>query len=106
MAFRLLTYNIRLGGVGRVDPLARIVNACAADVVLLQEATRPAVVEQLAGKTGMREWRAFQGQSLGYMSRQPVEHASWHRPRVSRHAFLEVIPAGKVSKPSEAFIGR
>jgi exodeoxyribonuclease-3 len=92
--FRLLTYNIRFGGLGRVDPLARIVNACAPDVVLLQEATRPAVVEQLAGKTGMREWRAFQGQSLGYLSRQPVEHASWHRPRVSRHAFLEVIPAG------------
>ena len=94
MAFRLLTYNIRLGGAGRVDPLARIINACAPDVVLLQEATRPAVVEQLAGKTGMREWRALQGQSLGYMSRQPVEHVAWHRPRVSRHAFLEVIPAG------------
>jgi exodeoxyribonuclease III len=94
VAFRLLTYNIRFGGVGRVEPLARIVNACAPDVVLLQEATRPAVVEQLARKTGMREWRAFHGQSLGYLSRQPVEHASWHRPRVSRHAFLEVIPAG------------
>jgi len=94
VAFRLLTYNIRLGGVGRVDLLARIVNACGPDLVLLQEATRPAVVEQLAGKTGMCEWRSLQGQSLGYMSREPVKHASWHRPRVSRHAFLEVIPAG------------
>ena len=94
MAFRLLTYNIRLGGVGRVDALARIVNACAPDVVLLQEATRPAVVEQLAEQTGMREWRAIRGQSLGCMSREPLEHASWHRPRMSRHAFLEVIPAG------------
>jgi len=90
--FRLLTYNILRGGIGRVDPLARIVNACAPDIVLLQEATQPAVVERLAGLTGMREWRAIRGQSLGYMSRQPVQHASWHRPRVSRHAFLEVIP--------------
>ena len=94
MPFRLLTYNILRGGIGRVDPLARIVNACAPDIVLLQEATQPAVVERLAGLTGMREWRATRGQSLGYMSRQPVQHASWHRPRVSRHAFLEVIPMG------------
>jgi endonuclease/exonuclease/phosphatase family metal-dependent hydrolase len=93
--FRLLTYNIWVGGVGRVEPLARVINACAADVVLLQEATRPAVIEQLAAKTGMAEWRAFPRQSLGYMSRQPVVHASWHRPRLSHHAFVEVVPAGE-----------
>jgi exodeoxyribonuclease-3 len=91
---RLLTYNIRLGGAGRVDPLARVINACAPDIVLLQEATRPAIVEQLAAKTGMTEWRAFPRRSLGYMSRTPVTHASWHRPRLSRHAFIEIIPAG------------
>ena len=74
--FRLLTYNIWVGGVGRVEPLARVINACTPDVVLLQEATRPAVIEQLAARTGMAEWRAFPRQSLGYMSRQPVLHAS------------------------------
>jgi exodeoxyribonuclease III len=92
--FRLLTYNIRVGGVGRVELIARIINACAPDVVLLQEATRPAVIEQLAVRTGMRDWRAFPRQSLGYMSREPVVHASWHKPRLSRHAFVEVVPAG------------
>ena len=94
MAFRLLTYNIWLGGVGRVEPLARVINACAPDVVLLQEATRPAVIEQLAARTGMAEWRAFRRQSLGYMSRKPVVHASWHQPPFSHHAFVEVVPAG------------
>jgi endonuclease/exonuclease/phosphatase family metal-dependent hydrolase len=28
------------------------------------------------------------------MSRRPVEHVAWHKPRVSRHAFLEIVPAG------------
>jgi exodeoxyribonuclease-3 len=28
------------------------------------------------------------------MSRDPVMHAEWHKPRVSRHAFLEIVPAG------------
>jgi exodeoxyribonuclease III len=92
--FRLLTYNIRIGGVGRLEALARIINACAPDVVLLQEATRPSLIEQLASRTGMAEWRAFPRQSLGYMSRTPVVHASWHRPRLSHHAFVEVVPAG------------
>jgi exodeoxyribonuclease-3 len=94
VAFRLLTYNIRKGGIGRIDPLARIITACAPDLVLLQEATSPAVVEQLAAKTGMADWRAFPGQSLGFMSRAQVAHAAWHQPRFSHHAFVEVAPAG------------
>lgn len=94
MPFRLLTYNIRVGGRGRVEPLSRVINACAPDLVLLQEATRPAIVEQLAALTGMKDWRAFPRQSLGFMSREPVVHASWHRPRLSHHAYIEVMPAG------------
>ena len=31
--------------------------------------------------------------SLGFMSRIPIASHSWHRPRVSRHAFLELVPA-------------
>jgi exodeoxyribonuclease III len=91
---RLLTYNIRVGGVGRVEPLARIVNACQPDLVLIQEATRPEVIEQLAARTAMKDWRAFPRQSLGYMSREPVVSATWHRPRFSHHAYIEVMPAG------------
>ena len=32
--------------------------------------------------------------SLGYMSRVPIAHHEWHRPRLSRHAFLEIVPEG------------
>jgi endonuclease/exonuclease/phosphatase family metal-dependent hydrolase len=42
----------------------------------------------------MLHWQSRRGESLAYMSRQPIAHAAWHQPRVSRHAFLEVVPAG------------
>jgi exodeoxyribonuclease III len=92
MTLRLLTYNIERGGTGRVDAIARVICACAPDVVILQEATRPDVVDALADRTGMADGRSFARQSLGYLSRRPVAHAEWHRPRLSRHAFIEVVP--------------
>jgi len=90
---RLLTYNIRFGGAGRVGALAAVVNHCAPDVVVLQEATLPPVVEQLAAATGMTAWGARPRQSLAFMSRVPIAHHEWHRPRASRRAFLEIVPA-------------
>jgi endonuclease/exonuclease/phosphatase family metal-dependent hydrolase len=93
--FRLLTYNIQRGGHGRVEALAAVINTAAPDLVLLQEATDPANVERLAAATGMAEWRAFGRQSLGFMSRRPVQSSAWVRPRISRHAFLEVVPHGE-----------
>jgi exodeoxyribonuclease III len=94
MTFRLLTYNIKLGGVGRVPAIASVINSCRPDLVLLQEATHPAVIEQLADATGMAEWKTFQRQSLAFMSRRKVAFSQWIRPRISRHAFLEVVPEG------------
>ena len=95
MTFRLLTYNILNGGVGRTESLARVINACAPDFVLLQEATNGANVERLAAATGMADFRTFQKQSLGFMSRLPVAFCQWIRPRICRHAFIEVVPAGE-----------
>jgi exodeoxyribonuclease-3 len=94
VTLRLLTYNIRYGGTGRESAIARIIEGCRPDVVLLQEATRPDVVEKLAIETGMGEWRSFARQSLAFLSRRPVVEAAWHRPRFSRHAFIELVPDG------------
>ncbi len=94
MTFRLLTYNIRRGGAGRVAPLARVINACSPDLVLLQEASDPDVVQQLSAATGMAASGSFRRQSLGFLSRTANPEVTWHRPRVSRHAFIEVAPAG------------
>ena len=93
-SLRLLTWNIRYGGKGREAHLAATIRATGADVVLLQEATRPAVVEALARATDMAHWGTSHRQSLGFLARRPVEHVEWRQPRVSRHAFLELVPAG------------
>jgi exodeoxyribonuclease-3 len=92
---RLLTYNVRNGGVGRAAPIARVIASCEPDIVLLQEATRPEVVADIAARTGMADWRSFRSQSLAFLSRTHVPFAASHRPRFSRHAFLEVAPGGE-----------
>ncbi len=94
MSFRLLSYNIRHGGAGREPPLADVIRSCQPDLVVFQEATNAAVIDRLASMCGMAQCGAQPKTSLGFMSRQPVASHTWHRPRMSRHAFLEIHPAG------------
>jgi exodeoxyribonuclease-3 len=93
VTLRLLSYNIRYGGSGREDALADVVRQVSPGLVVFQEATKPAVVEDLARRTGMAQWGSRRGHSLGFMSREPVRTVVWHKPLVSRHAFLEIVPA-------------
>jgi exodeoxyribonuclease-3 len=94
VTLRILTYNIRRGGAGREAALVDVIRASNADIVILQEATQPAVVERLCVGTGMQVVASRPRQSLAFMSRVPIVHHEWHRPRGSRHAFLEIVPAG------------
>jgi endonuclease/exonuclease/phosphatase family metal-dependent hydrolase len=89
-----MTYNIQRGGRDRQIEIAESIRACAPDVVLLQEATDPDVVHAIADRTAMKASGSFPRQSLGYLSREPLRDVSWHRPRVSQHAFIELIPSG------------
>ena len=89
---RLLSYNIRHGGSGRARLIADVIGRTAPDIVILQEATRADVVADLGARLSMRAVSA-EGQSLGFLSRIPIAHHAWHRPRISRHAFLEIQPA-------------
>jgi len=91
---KLLSYNIRYGGAGRERELSAVVRACQADIVVLQEATRPEVVRQLSAGTDMQFWAARADHSLAYLSRLPVAHHEWHWPRGSRRAFMEIVPEG------------
>src|SRR4051812_44782571 len=91
---RLLSYNIRRGGAGREDALLSVIRPCSPDIVVLQEATRPDVVERLSAGATMPYWAAMPRLSLGFISRIPIAHYEWHHPRRSRHAFLEVVPEG------------
>ncbi|HJQ20444.1 MAG TPA: endonuclease/exonuclease/phosphatase family protein [Gemmatimonadaceae bacterium] len=92
--FRFLTYNIRYGGRGRAQPLARMVRDANVDVVLLQEATDPRVIEELSRLTEMPHWGSRPEHSMGFLSRRPVTHYTWHQPGGARHPFLELVVDG------------
>jgi exodeoxyribonuclease-3 len=87
---RLLTYNIREGGVGRTEELAEVIKAASADVVALQEARDPVVVEKIAKLAGFRFWGARWSHSTGFLSNVPVATHAWRHPPRTRHALLEV----------------
>lgn len=95
MTLRLLSYNIRFGGVGRESALAAAIADRQPHIVILQEATRPDVVERLARATGMRAWASTPAHSLGFMSNVEIVSHRWERPPACRRAFLELLlPSG------------
>ena len=89
----LLSYNIRYGGIGREGQLATVIREARADLVVLQEATRPRVIERLAAAVDMPVWAARPGHSLAFLSRHEIAHYEWHRPPATHHSFLEIVPA-------------
>lgn len=87
---RLLTYNIREGGAGRAEQIAEVISAADVDVVALQEARAPAMVEQIAKLSGFAFHGSQRGHSTGFLSRVPVLDYGWRHPPRTRHALLEV----------------
>ena len=95
---KLLSYNIRFGGLGREDALADVIKQTNPDLVVLQEAIHPQVIARLATTTGMTFWAARESHSIAYISRSEVEHHEWHYPRGARHSFLEIVLAGSETR--------
>jgi exodeoxyribonuclease-3 len=54
VTLRLLSYNIRFGGLGREEPIAETIKGIAPDLVVFQEATHPAVIERVAAAAVIR----------------------------------------------------
>lgn len=94
MSPRILSYNIKFGGRGREAALVEVIRAASVDVVLLQEATDPRVIERLARETGLTHWGSRVKYSMGFLTRIPVAHHAWHQPLNARHAFLELVLEG------------
>ena len=91
---RLLSYNIKFGGRGRTRALAEVIRGASPDVVLLQEATDPRVIEELSRETGLPHWGSRPAYSTGFLTKFPVMHHAWHHPVNARHAFLELALEG------------
>ena len=98
MTFKLLSYNIRFGGLGREQALAETIVAAAPDLVVFQEATHPEVIERIAEATKFPYWAARRNHSIGFLSRRQVDYHEWHYPAGARHSFLEIIPAGSEAR--------
>ncbi|MGA9771591.1 MAG: endonuclease/exonuclease/phosphatase family protein [Blastocatellia bacterium] len=94
MILKLLSYNIRFGGLKRETQLAEVIRAIAPDLVVFQEATAPGVIENLAEATGLHFWAARPAHSIGYISRIEIAHHEWHHPAGAKHSFLEIVPTG------------
>jgi exodeoxyribonuclease-3 len=71
-----------------------VIRRAAPDLVLLQEATVPAVVERLAAATGLATWGARPGVSVAFLSRAEVARSEWRLPRPANRPFLELVLAG------------
>ncbi len=91
MTLKILSYNIMRGGGGREAAIASIINASAPDLVVLQEANRPSVVQELASHCGMAHWAASPGHSLAYLSRIEIATHAWRRVRWAKRAYLELV---------------
>jgi exodeoxyribonuclease-3 len=98
VSFRLLSYNIRFGGLGREQALTEVIRQAEPELVLFQEAIHPDVIERLADKTGLKFWAARKNHSIGYISRNEIAYHEWHYPAGARHSFLEVVPGGSETR--------
>lgn len=98
MILKLMSYNIRFGGQKRAARLAEVIRTVAPDLVVFQEGSDPAVIEELAAATGLPHWAARQAHSIAYISRVEVARHEWHYPEGARHSFLEIQLTGSESR--------
>ncbi|HWN11724.1 MAG TPA: endonuclease/exonuclease/phosphatase family protein [Pyrinomonadaceae bacterium] len=98
MILKLLSYNIRFGGLKRERELAEVIRAVAPDLVVFQEATDTEVIRRLAGDTGLAHWAARGRHSIGYISRLEIAHHEWHYPAGAKHSFLEIVVSGSETR--------
>ncbi|MGH2509574.1 MAG: endonuclease/exonuclease/phosphatase family protein, partial [Ktedonobacteraceae bacterium] len=93
---RILSYNILMGGTGRLEDIEGMIRLANPDVVGLVEAINPEVVETLAGRLGM-DYRTnahsdgMWNTSSALLSRLPIVCSKVHAsPGVLSRPLLEV----------------
>lgn len=91
MRLTLATYNIRRGGHHRAERIAAVLAPFEPDIVVLQEAIEPAIVERIARELGLPAVTARRGASVAALTRMPPADARWHADGPG-HGFLELRP--------------
>jgi exodeoxyribonuclease-3 len=93
VSVRVLSYNILKGGIGRETFIGAVIKECSPDVVILQEAYRPAVVEELARMCGFPHWGSSPGHSVAFLSHLDIASHVWRKVRWAKRAYLEIVTA-------------
>jgi endonuclease/exonuclease/phosphatase family metal-dependent hydrolase len=91
-AIRLVSYNVRFGGRGRDGLIAEVLRKLEPDLVILEEATDPKVVESIGARLDMREVMARPDHSVAAMARVPLAAADWHTYRRGRAVLQLALP--------------
>jgi endonuclease/exonuclease/phosphatase family metal-dependent hydrolase len=86
---KLVSYNIRFGGSRRRELIAEVLEGLDPDVVVLQEATDPEVVDWIGRRTGLTTTVRRPDWSVAALTRLPLTTRAWHQPRPGR-GFLEL----------------
>jgi endonuclease/exonuclease/phosphatase family metal-dependent hydrolase len=89
---RLVSYNIRFGGRGRDGLIADVLGKLEPDVVILEEATDPRVVESIGARLDMREVMARPDHSIAAMGRVRLYGADWQVYRRGRAVLQLGLP--------------
>ena len=77
MTLRIVSYNIQFGGLRRAKALATVLAGLAPDLVVLQEATDPATVAELATLLALPEVHVRAGESVAMLSRRELAEVVW-----------------------------
>ena len=98
MILKLLSYNIRFGGSGRVLRLAEVIRAVSPDLVVFQEATDTRVIDALAEAAEFPFLAAQRAHSIAFLSRLEIAYHEWHYPAGAKHSFMEIVLAGSEAR--------
>jgi len=87
---RIISYNIKKGGRGRASAIASVLTAHQPDVVVLQEATDPTIVKDIAQQAEFPHCASGEGYSVAFLSKTEPTLVKWHAVRGIRSPFLEI----------------
>jgi endonuclease/exonuclease/phosphatase family metal-dependent hydrolase len=89
--FRVATYNIHYGGLGRSESLIRVLRNLEADAILLVEASNEQVLKEISQALGMDYIKTAFGKShLAFLSHLPILNWNCYCPKHIQRPLLEM----------------
>jgi len=87
---RIVSYNIKHGGLKREEAILRSLIVAKPDVIILQEAIYPHVVVWLAEQLDFPYFDCIRGSSVAFLSKIPPINYRWHQRPMIKTPFLQL----------------